>query len=156
MPADLTPDEIAISHRWHAIECNNLAWNLSAQPERTPLDDEEMLNAAHASAYHWAKVGNQLHRARAKMLLGRVHAAIGYGQTALAYAQQSYDYLTAHDSPDWEIAFAHAILAHAALAVGDLDLHRQHYATALERGQVIADPEDKVIFFETFHRIPRR
>jgi hypothetical protein len=156
MPADLSPEEIATSHRWHAVECNNLAWSLSAQPERTLLEDEEMLNAAHASAYHWGEVGTQLHRARAKMLLGHVHAALGYGQTALAYSQESYDYLTAHGPPDWEIAFAHAILAHAAIAAGDIGLHEQHYAKALELGQVIADPEDKEIFFGTFNRIPRR
>lgn len=154
MSNGLSPEEIARSHRWHAAECNNLAWELSDRPERTPIEDEEMLNAAHASAFHWTKVGTELSRARAQMLLGHVHAALGNGQAALLYAQQSFDYLVAHNPPDWEIAFAHAILAHAASAAGDASLHQQHYARAKELGRAIAAPEDKEIFFKTFNLIP--
>ena len=43
--------EMTESHRQHAMECNNLAWALSDSPHRTPLQNEEMLHAAHASAY---------------------------------------------------------------------------------------------------------
>lgn len=89
------------------------------------------------------------------MLLGHVHAALGAGRTALVYAQQSLDYLAAHEPEQWEIAFAHAILAHAAFAAGDAALHRRHYAKALELGRAIADPEDQEIFFNTFNLIPR-
>ena len=154
MPTDHSPEEIARSHRWHAIECNNLAWKLSDLPARTSFQADEMLNAAHASAFHWAKVGNELNRARARMLLGHVYAVLGLGRAALLYAQQSYDYLAAHEPPDWEIAFAHAILAHAAFAARDNSLHQQHYAKAQGLGQAIADPEDKEIFFKTFNLIP--
>lgn len=154
MTTDLTPEEIARSHRWHAIECNNLAWRLSDLPGRTPVQDDEMLNAAHASAFHWSVVGTELNQARATMLLGHVHAALGSGDAARRYAQSSYDYLAAHDPPDWEIAFAHAILAHAAFAAGDAALHQQHYARAQELGEAIADPEDKEIFSNTFRFIP--
>ncbi len=154
MPTDLSPEEIARSHRWHAIECNNLAWKLSDQRGRSAIQDEEMLNAAHASAFHWAAVGTELHRARASMLLGRVHAALGAGQSAQKYAQQSYEYLAAHDPPDWEIAFAHAILAHAAFAAGDKALHQQHHAKANALGRAIADAEDREIFFRTFNQLP--
>jgi hypothetical protein len=155
MKRHLSPEEIARSHRWHAIECNNLAWKLSDQAGRTPAEDEEMLDTAHASAFHWAKVGTELNHARAKMLLAHVHAALGAGRTALAYAQKSFEYLAAHEAPDWEIAFAHAILAHAAFAAGDAGLHQQHHARAQELGQAIADIEDREIFFKTFDRIPR-
>jgi hypothetical protein len=155
MPIELSPEEIARSHRWHAVECNNLAWSLSDSPDRTRLQDEDMLNAAHASAYHWSRVGTDLNRARAMMLLGHVHAAVGHGTAALAYAQDSFDYLTAHDPPDWEIAFAHAVLAHAAFAAGRAELHLRHFVEARELGQAIADPEDKRIFFKTFNLIPQ-
>lgn len=154
MSNQLSPEEITRSHRWHAIECNNLAWKLSEQPARTPLQNEEMLNAAHASAFHWAQVGTELHQARARMLLAQVHAALGNGELALTYAQQSYDYLVAHNPPDWEIAFAHAVLAHAAFAAGQATLHREHYTRAQELAQAIADPEDKEVFFKTFNLVP--
>lgn len=153
MSNELSSEEIERSHRWHAVECNNLAWALSDDVDRTPAQDEEMLDAAHASAFHWSKVGTDLHRARAWMLLGRVHACLGDGKTALRYARQSYAYLAAHDPPDWELAFAHAILAQAAHAAGDGNLHREHHARAKELGDAIADPEDKEIFFKTFEGV---
>jgi hypothetical protein len=68
--------------------------------------------------------------------------------------ERSYDYLAAHEPPHWELAFTHVILAHAAFAAGDRDLHRQQYAKALEIGPAIADPEDRGIFFGTFDTIP--
>jgi hypothetical protein len=156
MANDLSPEEISRSHRWHAIECNNLGWRLSDDASRTSSEDEEMLNAAHASAYHWSKVGTELHQARAKMLLAHVHATLGLGPSALTYAQQSYDEISAHQPPDWEVAFLHAVLAHAAFAAGEGDLHQHHYRKAQECGEAIADPEDKEIFLKTFHRIPAR
>jgi hypothetical protein len=154
MPDELSPEQIARSHRWHAIECNNLAWSLSDRAERTPAEDDEMLDAAHGSAFHWSRAGDALHRARADMLLGRVHAVLGDGSAALAYAQRSLDYLLAHDPPDWEIAFAHAIVAQAGLAAGDAALHGRHYREAVSLGDAIADPEDRAIFDATFATIP--
>ncbi len=154
MSTNLSPEEISRSHRWHAVACNNLAWRLSDLPERTAVQADEMLHAAHAAAYHWSVVGTELHQARAQMLLGHVYAALGLGAPALRYAQQSYAYLVAHEPPDWEIAFAHAILAHAAFAAGDGRLHAQQHARALGLGQAIADDEDREIFFSTFDRIP--
>jgi len=146
--------EMTESHRQHAMECNNLAWALSESTYRTPLQDNEMLDAAHASAYHWARIGTDLNRARARMLLGHVHAALGMAATALVYARESFEYLATHKAPDWEIAFAHAVLAHAAFAAGEVDLHRRHFARANELGRAIADPEDREIFFKTFNVIP--
>jgi hypothetical protein len=154
MPSDLSADEIARTHRWHAIECNNVAWALSELPARTAGQNEDMLHAAHAAAFHWSKVGSDLQRARAAMLLAHVHAALERGTTALPYARASFDYLVEHDPPDWELAFAHAILAHAAHAAGDVDLHRRHFATAKELGSAIANPQDKAIFLKTFERLP--
>jgi hypothetical protein len=155
MSDSLSPEEIARSHRWHAIECNNLAWALADQPSRSNQETEEMLHAAHASAFHWSKVGEEINQVRAKMLLGHVHARLGDGVFALCYARESSDYLLAHNPPDWEKAFAHAILAHAAFAAGDKTLHQQQYLKAEDLGQKIADKEDKEIFLMTFKGIPK-
>ena len=49
MSNNYSEEEITRSHRWHAIEYNNLAWDLAGQPSRTDLQNEEMLNAAHVA-----------------------------------------------------------------------------------------------------------
>jgi hypothetical protein len=75
----LTAEEATAWHRRFAAAGNNRAWDLSVQ-SRNPAEDHEMLNAAHASAWHWTTVGSELHRMRATMLLAEVHALLGSGR----------------------------------------------------------------------------
>src|SRR6266496_46965 len=107
-------------HRHFAMEANNRAWQLSIEP-RDPVRDREMLDAAHASAWHWQVAGTKLNHMRATMLLAEVHALLGHGRTALAYAREMREYFVHKaDTPDWETAFAHAVYAHAAHAAREL------------------------------------
>ena len=147
-------DEIRKWHRWFAAECNNRGWRLSEAPTRSAADDDEMLNAAHAAAFHWNEVGTAIHRARADMLLAHVHALLGHGAIAIQYARKSFDAVTSRQSPDWELAFAHAVLAHAGYAANDMDLHARHYALARDVGLALPNAEEREIFDATFTRIP--
>lgn len=147
-------EDIQKFHKWHAVECNNRAWSLAEAPQRTPTEDEEMLHAAHAAAFHWSRVGTELHQARARMLLAHVHALLGNGAAALDWSRRSHETLLAHDPPDWERAFSHAVLAHAAHAAADSRLHGTEYARAASLGEAIADPEDKAIFQRFFRTLP--
>jgi hypothetical protein len=141
-------------HRKVAVQCNNRAWALSVEA-RTPAEDREMLDAAHTSAYHWAVVGTELNRMRATMLLAEVHALLGHGKTALRLATEMRAYfLGKSDTPDWELAFTHAIHAECAHAAGAADVHRAAYAEAVEALAAIADEEDRRIVAETFKHVP--
>ena len=153
-PQAPTPQEIEKWNRWFAIESNNLAWTLAENPAGDPAQREEMLNAAHASAFHWSRVGSDLHKARADLLLGQVHALLGNASLAKAYALRSYEFITSRDSPDWEIALAHAVLAHAARVAGELSLYAKHHAMARKLGDAIADGGDKEIFDRIFTQLP--
>jgi hypothetical protein len=114
-----------------------------------------MIDAAHAAALHWGKIGTERNAALAQMLLGHAYAVAGQGGIALAHARRYFEYISSNHSADWELAFAHAILASAAHAAGDGDTHAQHYREAARIGEALADPEDKEIFMGTFRRIPR-
>lgn len=138
---DLAPDMQAW-HRQLAMLCNNRAWQLSIQ-DRSVAEDREMLTVAHTSAYHWALIGNELNRMRATALLAEVHALLGHGITAMALATQMRDFFLARtETPDWELAFTHAIYVHSA------------YQAAVAAAAVIAEDEDRRIFNESFQRIP--
>jgi hypothetical protein len=149
VPERPSAEEIAKWDRFFGIECNNRAWRLSESTSRTQAEDYEMLHCAHAAALHWSKVGKELHNARATMLLGHVEALLNC-PTAMDYAQHSFDYVTSHDSPAWEVAFAHAVLANAAAASGDAKLHAKHYAEAKALGAALANDEERKIFDATF------
>jgi succinylglutamate desuccinylase len=148
----VAPEELAKWTRWFAIECNNRAWRLAEAEKRTAAEDEEMLHSAHAAALHWGKVGTDLHTARATMLLGHVHALLGDGARAIKYARQSFSFVMSHESPAWEVAFAHAVLANAAAAAGETELHRQHYGIAEALGEALPDAQERAIFEATFRR----
>ena len=141
-------------HKQFAAAANNRAWDLAVLT-RTPAQDQEMLDAAHASAWHWRAVGTVQHRMRATMLLAEVHALLGLGKSALRHAQEMRSYfLNESDTPDWELAFTHAIYAHAACAAGEHELHRQTYAQAQAAIKAIADDEDRSIVAQTFEQVP--
>jgi len=114
-----------------------------------------MLHAAHASAWHWTRVGTALNEARANMLLGMAHALASEGPLGLRYAMSAFNYFNEHEAPDWEQAFAHATLAAAARAAGDAALHREHYAEASRLADAIASPEDRAVFMRSFANVPK-
>jgi hypothetical protein len=148
-----TPDEIAKWHRWFAVSCNNRGWQLIEQPQRSPSEVHEMLHAAHAAAWHWARVGTALHEARANMLLGMAHALADDGGLGLRYARLAFNYFNEHEAPTWEQAFAHATLAAAARAAGDSELHAEHYAEAARLAELIDDADERAVFMRTFNGI---
>jgi hypothetical protein len=117
--------------------------------------DQEMLNAAHASAWHWTEVGIELNRMRAIMLLAEVHALLGFGQSALAYAEEMRTYFLGVQSPDWELAFVHVVHAHAASAAGETEKHRASYGLAVAALGAISNEKERGIVAGTFNHVPR-
>src|SRR5258708_281812 len=93
------------------------AWQLAQQDSRTPAEDKEMLRCAQAAAAHWVEATAGLDHVRATILLAHAYALVGDGQRALQYARQVFALVSSReDSPAWELALAHAVLAHAAAA----------------------------------------
>ena len=134
---------------------NNRAWRLAEEPSRTKAEDEEMLKAAKAAAEHWGKVGDELERVRAAILLGQVYALLGDGKEALLHAREAFAYVTEHeDSPGWQVAFAHAVMANAAAANGELSLHKTHYQRAKTLGSALTDDDERALFEATFRTVP--
>lgn len=91
---------------------------------------------------------------RGMMLLARVHTLVGHGDFALTMASQARKYFLAHETPAWEIAFAHAIYAHAAHVVGDLENHRTAYQEAQAALATVTGEEDRALIRETLDRVP--
>lgn len=151
LPEDTNP------HNWHryfAMENNNRAWELAALPSRSESEQSDMLNAAHAAAAHWGVVGSELNDMRAKMLLAEVHALLGFEQSALALSEQVRSYFLTRTTDDWEIAFVHAIHAHAAAVAGDADQHLESYEAAVAAIAALTDEQDRDIVMQTFNQVP--
>jgi hypothetical protein len=150
----LDKEDLPDWQRHFAATANNRAWELSTQ-KRSAEENEEMLNAAHASAFHWSSIGTELNQMRATMLLAEVHAILGFGPSAYAFAQEMKAFFTANETPDWELAFTYAIHAHASHANGNLREHTESYIAA-ERAIIdIESEEDRAIVVQTFNLVPK-
>jgi len=155
MEEKITLENLERWHRYFAAECNNRAWDLASKSDRIPTEDQEMLNLAHASAYHWSALGKPVNNARADITLAHIHALLGHGQDAMKYALRALAFFESSPAEDWDLAFAHSELAFAAAVLGDEYLHAKHYALAKEQGEAIKEDENRQVFLDEFAKIPR-
>jgi hypothetical protein len=147
------PFEKSVAHRWFAIELNNTTWDWLEAGDDDAIAGEQMLHAAHASCHHWLQVGTAATHARAECLVANVHAALGYGPSAIRHALRCVELTKANASEltDWDLAFAYDALARAHAADGDTQQARIVRMQARELGNKIAEKEDKA-FFDKWHR----
>jgi hypothetical protein len=152
LPENLLPESW---HRFFAITANNAAWDISESLENV-LNHTELLDAAHASAWHWRVAGTTINQMRSTMLLALIHARMDMGPSAWNYAESMKKYFTEiSETSDWELAFVYAIHAWAALACGKLDEYKVSYHKASLCLDAIKDPEDRAVVLKTFSLIPK-
>ncbi len=130
-------------HRQLGVDLFNRTWALLDQGRRSKLDDDEMLNAAHASAYHWSRVGKPENLARSEWQISRVNAVLGRGAAALHHAQRCLDHCLENGIDDWDLAFAYEALARAHRVAGDEDEYRRNLELARSAGAKIAEDDDR-------------
>jgi hypothetical protein len=89
------------------------------------------------------------------MLIAEVHALLGLGRSALAHAEEMRTYFLQAPSPDWEVAFVHAIHAHAASAAGETEKHRASYGLAVAALEAISSEKERGVVASTFEHVPK-
>jgi hypothetical protein len=138
---------VLYDHRQLGVDLFNHTWTLLEREERSVDEDDEMLNAAHASRYHWSKASTEAkHQARGEWQLARVYAVLGRGEPAVHHAERCLVWCGRGEVEDWDVAFAHEALARAHRVAGNEVEADRHKALAREVGDAIADPEDRAHF----------
>lgn len=132
-----------MNHRQLGVDLFNEVWRLMETRE----DDERMLHAAHASAYHWGEAPEcePRNRARSEWQVSRVYSVLGRGEPALRHAQRCLELCEQKPDnvEDWDLPFAYEALARAHAVAGDDEEARRYERLARESGESIADPEDR-------------
>jgi hypothetical protein len=149
-----SPEDVALWQRRLASQANNRAWTLSEQQSRTPEEDEEMLQAAHAAMYFWNIVGNANNKAHAAQLLAHAYASLKLPNPAAHYLARSQPVLMAEAAEPWERALAHAVAANVASAAGQAGKHAEHYRMAVEQVAELPDAEERAILEATVRVLP--
>ena len=96
------------THKYFAQSTNSRVWELLKKLNQSEAENDEMLHAAHASAYHWTSVGTPLHQQRGEWLISHVHVALGHGNEALRHAQRCFVLTESNRDlmQDFDIAYA--------------------------------------------------
>jgi hypothetical protein len=132
-----------VNHRQLGVDLFNEVWRLMETRE----DDERMLHAAHASAYHWAQAPEcePKNRARSEWQVSRVYAVLGRAEPALHHAQRCLAICEANPEnlEDWDLPFAYEALARAHRIAGRDEEAGRCEQKARELGERIADVEDR-------------
>ncbi len=150
-----TPEETALWQRRLASQASNRAWTLSEATSRTPEEDEEMLQAAHAAMHFWKIVGNDNNRAHAAQLVAHAYALLGLPNPAAHFLAKSQPAFLSGKAAAWEVALAHAVAANVAAAKHDAAAHRAHFHKAVDLVAQLPDPEDRKILEATLRVLPR-
>ena len=76
------------NHLMFAKTTNGETWELLQKETLSEEEQELLLYTAYASAYHWSKVGTQLHSQRAEWLISRAHSKLNDGVATLTHARK--------------------------------------------------------------------
>ena len=139
---------MAVHHRAFARALNNLVWRLLAASGRTAEDDARMVDAAHASQYHWREAGGPP-ATRGEWLVSHVYAVLGRPEPALHHARRCLELAGAEPGvADFDHAYAAEAMARALACAGDPGQAAGWHSRATAAGATIADDEDRKIFTE--------
>jgi len=136
----------AATQRRIAVALFNRVWDLlDAGDARSPEEDLEMVDAAHASRYLWRRIGGAEQAVVGEWQISRAYAAAGLGDEAVRHADLALSMLADAEGelPDWIAASVHEGRARAFLAAGDGPSASASIAEAARLAARIADPEDR-------------
>lgn len=136
-------EEINKIQRKFAADLFNRVWDLMEQDERTDVENQEMIHAAHASRYHWGVVGEAINFARGEWQISRVYSILGFGEAALRHAQYCLMWCEQESIGAIDLAFAHEALARAYKVLDQTDKKEQHLRIAHKIGEKIDDKENR-------------
>src|SRR4051794_3081842 len=143
-------------HRALAAGLYNRTWDLLEREDRTPADDAELIDTAHASGWHWRQVGNAANLARGHWILARVYATLGHGREAVYHAGRANEVLDegGEGIEDWDRPAAAEAMARALIADGDLAGAAAWKAKAEDLLAAVVDADDRGVVENDLATLP--
>ena len=137
----LAPDD----QRRLAASLFNRTWELLERTGRSTDEDEEMLHTAHASRYHWGRVGQPVNLARGEWQISRVYAVLGRPEPAVHHGRRCLALAEQHRLGPFDTGCGHEALARAYRVAGDRAKAAEHLAAATELAGQIDDAEEREV-----------
>jgi DNA-binding transcriptional MerR regulator len=135
------------THRALGAGLYNRTWDLLELEDRTADQDDELVDTAHASAWHWRQVGNEANASRGHWILSRVYAVLGRAPESLYHARRQNELveLGGEGFEDWDAPSAAEAMARALALSGDTAAALEWKARAAELVARIPEAEDRAV-----------
>ena len=142
---DHSTSEEPQGHPAFAAAAFNRAWELIDLGQRTPDETAEMIDAAHASAWHWRYRADRTPKTDsvAAWQLSRVYALAGDADAATRHGRRSLLIARENSLDSFYVGYAHEALARAAQIAGDEARKAEHLGAAAQAAALIADEGDR-------------
>jgi DNA-binding transcriptional MerR regulator len=147
----------AATQRQLGVDLYNSTWVLLEKADRTPAETDEMIHRAHASRWHWARVGADVNLARGEWLCSRAYATLGRGEPALWHARRCVEIneaLPAEARESWDLPAAYEAMARASLVAGDSASGALWKAKATTALADISDADDRMPIEQDLAMLP--
>jgi DNA-binding transcriptional MerR regulator len=157
-PSAATTIELdATTERQLAVDLYNSTWSLIEKADRSAAETDELIHRAHASRWHWARVGAPVNLARGEWLCSRVYATIGRGEPALWHARRCveiHEALPADERESWDLPSAYEAMARASFTAGDSASGALWKAKATAAVEAIEDEDDRLPIVQDLATLP--
>ena len=140
------PTEEQVLHRKLAVDCFNETWEWIEKKDKTAQEVSRMLNTAHASLYHWRKIGTALNIQRGEWLLARVYTLELLADTAMFHAKNCLDLTLEHNISGFDLCFAYECWARANALAGEPEIAKEYYEKAKSSADQIEKKGDRDYF----------
>ncbi len=142
-------------HKAMAIDAFNSTWGLMDKEMRTAEENDLMVHTAHASRYHWGKVGTPVEFERGDWQLSRVYSSLSKGGEALHYAKHCLGTCLENEIGDFDLAFAYEAMARAHAVNGNWSEADMYVQKAKVAAESIEKKDDREYFMGELDSIPR-
>lgn len=122
-------------HRKVAVGAFNQTWDWMEKAERTPHENDTMLNTAHASRYHWELVGNAENLAVGEWQIARVYTLLGRSEPALYHAKRAVEICVENGITNFALAYGWEAVARAESMAGHKGQALESIVKAKEVGE---------------------
>lgn len=152
--AELTDDERAM-HRKLAVGLYNHVWSLMDMSSRTCEQDDEVLNAAHASRYHWSLVGDARNLSIGEWQIARVYAILGRIEPAMFHGRRNLGICQENKLDPFALGFAYESMARAAAVAGNAAELADYLKLAKDAAANITEDDDRQVLVKDLDDIER-
>ncbi|UCE23162.1 MAG: hypothetical protein JSU74_07595 [Candidatus Zixiibacteriota bacterium] len=141
--AKSTQFDTITAHQHFSQQCFNQAWDLMEKPDRTDLEDQQMIQLNQASIWHWTQRDDctPQHLSVGFWQTSRIYSLLEQPDNAVRYGQLSLDY-GARTTPFYR-GYAYEALARAEQLAGNRDRMNEYLKKAREAAEAVTNAEEK-------------